>query len=642
MYNDAANKYSTIKIVVIAAIIAILLNAAAHEYDNKYTYPGKQAEFGILDLTDYDFDGNSVQYLVEGWEYYSGVLLAPKDFLKEDIIPDRYMYIGQYTSLESINGRYTPYGAGTYRLRLLTDGRSTMYKLEIPEIFSASNIYINGELLQKNGDVYEYRPKIMNTSIEFKADSIIEIVVNAKNADHYYGGMIYPPAFGTPNAVNSVIIKKVIIKSIQCFFALLMAAAYGSIYIFRRNYKQNMYFAMICFSFFIYNANMFYHGEGMAEVLNDFVRYRMEDIAFYSMIYFVLCLHAQFCKQKYLFFSKFMKALNIGIIIFVAAVPYVLTKQGELFLIYGLICDVFKLSAVVYILLSTSYKKSEGLSSALISGISILGISLAFDIVHIRYEPILLGWGAEIASFILVSNFAFVMIGKSVQIYRENLVLNSKMEQSYKYVQNTVHDIKAPLAAISGYMELMKSGVAKDMGKEDTYMRNMEIKLRELKDKVGVISPDKMLEADKLEITRISAKRLFRYIFEKYSDEAKAKAIKFCADCDDVEISVDIEKIVTAIDNLVVNSMRYTPANGSISVTLKINKCKILINVKDTGAGISKERLAKIFTRGYSGEMGRDGMGLSIVQECIKAHLGTVNVISKPNVETIFTIMIPQ
>ena len=97
--------------------------------------------------------------------------------------------------------------------------------------------------------------------------------------------------------------------------------------------------------------------------------------------------------------------------------------------------------------------------------------------------------------------------------------------------------------------------------------------------------------------------------------------------------------------NLLDNAIKYTPKNGKVSIDLSKNDSLAVINVIDTGVGISEDEIKYIFDRFYRIDKSRHdqgfGLGLSIVKSIVQAHKGSIEVKSKPGLGTTFTVILP-
>ena len=102
------------------------------------------------------------------------------------------------------------------------------------------------------------------------------------------------------------------------------------------------------------------------------------------------------------------------------------------------------------------------------------------------------------------------------------------------------------------------------------------------------------------------------------------------------------------MDNLIDNAIKYTPNGGSVSVSCRSIADKILIDVSDTGIGIPREDLPRVFERFYrvdkarSRELGGTGLGLSIVKHLVQSLFGAIVVESRLGQGTVFTVSLPR
>ncbi len=102
------------------------------------------------------------------------------------------------------------------------------------------------------------------------------------------------------------------------------------------------------------------------------------------------------------------------------------------------------------------------------------------------------------------------------------------------------------------------------------------------------------------------------------------------------------------LENLLENSLRYTPPGGTIAITLDVQSSEVILSVQDTGCGIAPTQLPFIFDRFYRAdsararESGGFGLGLAICQGIIHQHHGEITAASPPGLGTIMTIRLPR
>jgi two-component system phosphate regulon sensor histidine kinase PhoR len=205
------------------------------------------------------------------------------------------------------------------------------------------------------------------------------------------------------------------------------------------------------------------------------------------------------------------------------------------------------------------------------------------------------------------------------------------------FVANVSHELKTPLTAIRGYLETLLDGAASDA-------ENCERFLRKMADHVGRLNH---LVTDLLSLARIEAQEqpvavgpvdLADVATDAARRHERAARLKGLA----LELSIpgsvvvegDRESLTQVIDNLVDNALKYTPA-GRVVLRVHERDGRGVIEVADTGIGIPREDLARIFERFYrvdkarSRELGGTGLGLSIVKHLVQALRGEISVESE-------------
>ena len=141
---------------------------------------------------------------------------------------------------------------------------------------------------------------------------------------------------------------------------------------------------------------------------------------------------------------------------------------------------------------------------------------------------------------------------------------------------------------------------------------------------------------------RISVYRLLEGIRAFLQPIAQQKQIRIVTDCGpDCFAVLDHELLHRMLLNLVLNALRETPRDGTVSLQGHAAGSGVLIAVGDTGPGIQEERLARIFDPMFSTSRDGCGLGLPIVKRIVESHNGTINVTSSKE-STRFVIWIPE
>lgn len=190
--------------------------------DNKYTQDTQHGYNGTINLSQNDFNKNPTVQLCYGWDVY------PKEYVPYKQIQNRNaplnIFIGQYSGLDFGIKDDSYLGKATYHLKLLLPDKIQSYTLELPEIFSSYELYINGNLLAKCGDINEatYKEATKKSSVSFLAQKSIDITLYVSNYSHIYGGLVYPPAFGTQEGISKLLTSKIVFTSMFLFISLTL------------------------------------------------------------------------------------------------------------------------------------------------------------------------------------------------------------------------------------------------------------------------------------------------------------------------------------------------------------------------------------------------------------------------------------
>ena len=220
------------------------------------------------------------------------------------------------------------------------------------------------------------------------------------------------------------------------------------------------------------------------------------------------------------------------------------------------------------------------------------------------------------------------------------------------FVANVSHELRTPITSIRGYVETLLDEKLED---RENGIKFLEIVLRQ-SDRLNAIIEDLLSlsrieqEAENGEIVLTEGR--LRPVLETAIQTCQIKAdqqdVRITLDCpDELWGFMNDTLIEQAVVNLLVNGIKYSEKGSTVAVDAEISgqeKDTILIRVKDTGIGIGKEHLPRLFERFYrsdkarSRKLGGTGLGLAIVKHIVQAHGGTVEVQSREGQGTLFTI----
>lgn len=243
-----------------------------------------------------------------------------------------------------------------------------------------------------------------------------------------------------------------------------------------------------------------------------------------------------------------------------------------------------------------------------------------------------------------------VVLGASVLLH--DITLEKKIGQMKEDFTNMmVHELRAPLTSVKVSAELLaKSEATLKPEQKKQLLELIDQQSKSLLDEVSTI-----LDAAKLESGRFTINKqpvdLMDVIKEKmniFGPIAHEKKVKLIIAIPEAlpQIACDKQYIARVIQNLLSNSMKFTPENGTITLTARRRDQDIEIMVSDTGPGIPKEKQAQLFNRFSqvgSASMNHQGsgLGLFISKGIIEAHGGTISLTSEVGHGTTFTFTLP-
>jgi signal transduction histidine kinase len=235
---------------------------------------------------------------------------------------------------------------------------------------------------------------------------------------------------------------------------------------------------------------------------------------------------------------------------------------------------------------------------------------------------------------------------------KTNFELESKDKLKNEYVLRVTHDIKGHVAAILSCIDVIRSGIAgplTEVQKEfsDRAYERTELLSTFIKNLLNLTK--KRLKHDN-EFEEFLLKDILNKVVLNVQTLAKDKSIDFNFSFDNSiqMVSGNPFTIEELYSNLLLNAVKYTPPKGRISLTVRNQQDHIISEISDSGIGIPREELAKVFDEFYrASNVPKDiktgsGLGLSIAKQIVESHKGKLLVSSEPGIWTKFTIMLPK
>ena len=235
------------------------------------------------------------------------------------------------------------------------------------------------------------------------------------------------------------------------------------------------------------------------------------------------------------------------------------------------------------------------------------------------------------------------------KIEKENLkLLHQHKMNFFTYIS---HEFKTPLSIIVASIEMLSSQNRKtDAKSHDDIQQSIKRSANKLLSLVSQLMEFRKIETDHavIHITKGNVIDFANQIIDIYRPLLEKKEIRLDVKVNytRTDIFFDFDKLEKIITNLMTNAIKYTPQNGSIDFTLKVDGNMLLFSVKDSGGGISEKKKDKIFEAFYSDDFSNDivessGIGLALTASLVKLLKGQITVDSKQGKGSCFKVSLP-
>lgn len=229
----------------------------------------------------------------------------------------------------------------------------------------------------------------------------------------------------------------------------------------------------------------------------------------------------------------------------------------------------------------------------------------------------------------------------------------NKMEEYQKtFIANVSHDFRSPLTSIKGYLEAMLDGTIPPEMYEKYLTRVISETERLTKLTQGLLTLNTLDCKGCLTRSNFDINRVIKDTAASFEGICEKKNIIFdLTFTDNIQmVNADLGKIQQVLYNLIDNAIKFSHHDSVIDIQTSVRHEKVFVSIKDTGIGIPKDSVKKIWERFYKSDLSRGkdkrgtGLGLAIVKEIIQSHGETIDVISTEGVGTefVFTLSRPN
>jgi two-component system sensor histidine kinase GlrK len=241
-----------------------------------------------------------------------------------------------------------------------------------------------------------------------------------------------------------------------------------------------------------------------------------------------------------------------------------------------------------------------------------------------------------------------VDLGRQLEWLRMRLL--ELAQERNRFLRHMSHELKTPLASIREGTELLMDGAVGELDSAQrevtTILRDNGIKLQQLIENLLSFSAWQARHSG-LEIGEFRLRPLVKSALETHQLTLLAQRVHLDLKVQDVELRADRAKLKLILDNLLSNAIKYSPRGGTIFIHAHADQDVLVLDVADTGPGISKDERGAIFEAFYSGRapiaghLKGTGIGLSVVNEFVQAHGGSIEIVDGKFPGAHFRIRLP-
>jgi signal transduction histidine kinase len=258
-------------------------------------------------------------------------------------------------------------------------------------------------------------------------------------------------------------------------------------------------------------------------------------------------------------------------------------------------------------------------------------------------------------------NLEKIVSDRTAELWNTNNLLRNEIEEKKKnterlkqmneklnnFVYRVSHDLRAPITSVEGLITVIKFERKAQSDKVDEYINILEERIHSLDRFIRDILSHSRISNSEVQLEKIQFKQIIKECFDELNYMENHERIDKKIRVQGGDFINDRIRIYEIFRNLISNAIKYSDPNkkkNQIQITVKTDRKIAAIHIQDTGIGINKEVLPRIFEmffRGHEHSKGT-GIGLYIVKEAVKKLKGNLKVQSTPGQGTLFSIQIPN
>ena len=218
-----------------------------------------------------------------------------------------------------------------------------------------------------------------------------------------------------------------------------------------------------------------------------------------------------------------------------------------------------------------------------------------------------------------------------------------------QFVGNISHELKTPLAGIKAVVETLQDGAINDHAVAVDFLKKAAYEVDSMTQLVSELIELTRIETGAVQLNKeaLNMNSIIKETITRLSPQAERKQLKIYPNLDEdlPTVQGDRERIQQVVGNILHNAIKFTPPSGQIRITTAVKDQSVLVQIADSGIGISKEDLVHIFERFFKADKSRthegSGLGLAIAKHIIQAHNGKIWVDSQEGRGSTFSFSLP-
>ena len=227
---------------------------------------------------------------------------------------------------------------------------------------------------------------------------------------------------------------------------------------------------------------------------------------------------------------------------------------------------------------------------------------------------------------------------------------HNAMKMRQEFFSNVSHELKTPITSIRGYSELLETGVINDEQATKKALEKIHTEVNNMSNLINDILMISRLENKDIDVIKhpVHIEALISEILDTMKVEIDKRKLTVYKDINDIIYLSNHQHMYQLLSNLITNAIKYNKKSGSITIKVYEVEYNIIIEVSDTGRGISKIDQGRVFERFFRCDEGRDketggtGLGLAIVKHIVQYYQGNIVLKSKLEKGTTFKVILPK